>query len=267
MNGDGMVRRARIIPLGIQRDTAGDGHAETVRRGAGRIRGPADERVSVTGRCGRLRRVTTVRNLLRIDRAAALRVEGHGVHVRRPPRIQGHIIVHRSREIVFATRSVGASIPSRERVSHALRIFRSYGRFPCLHLLCGDLAAALDVEGHGFRFRPLRIQRYRRAHRGGEIILMFTGHVRGPLREHVAVASRRFGNARSASDGDRLCGNAAAALGVEGYSGHVHRMRVHGRIPADDPEFRDAVFHVSRGHADHGFRNLAIVVVAVLAGP
>ena len=96
---------------------------------------------------------------------------------------------------------------------------------------------------------------------------MFTGHVRGPLREHVAVASRRFGNARSASDGDRLCGDAAATLRVERHAGHVHRMRVDGRVAADDPEFRDAVFHVSRGHADHGFRNLAIVVVAVLAGP
>ena len=156
-----------------------------------------------------------------------------------------HIIVHRSGvEIVFATPNVSALVlPSRERVSHAAQ------DFPVVRPISPVCRPV--VRRSRCRLGRRRSRFCASVHCAYNVIGALT--VAGEIILHVSPATSVVHFARTRSRRDvgvsgtlavpsdwrpPVSGTAAAALGVEGYSGHVHRMRVHGRIAADDPEFR-----------------------------
>ena len=132
----GMVRLADIGPLGVQRQVAGHRSAEAVRPGAGRIGTPSCERIPCTGRIGRSGSLFAVSDELRVNRAAAGRIERdlvrHG-----PLRVQRHRSGDHAVEVVRLG-AVRIGGPAHEFEA----ILRWRGWFVCraaqLHGLCSN---------------------------------------------------------------------------------------------------------------------------------
>ena len=203
----GMVHLAAIGPLGVQRQLAGHRGAEAVRPGAGRIGGPADEHLAVKGWIGRFRHGLPVFHGRRSDGCSFVRVEGHGVRVRRPLGVQRQVAGHRSGvEIVGgATGRIGS--PPCERISCAGRIGRSGSLFAVADELRVNRAAAGRIERDLVRHGPLRVQRHRSGDLAVEVVRMDACHVGGPTHELEAILRRRDRLACRAAQLHGLCSN------------------------------------------------------------
>ena len=226
-----MVRIADTGPLGVQGQIAGHRGVEAVRLGAGLIGGPADEHLAVKGWIGRFRHGLPVFHGCRSDGRSSVRIEGHGVCVRSPLRVQRHILGHRCAENVSVAIGL-ARAPPRERVSFAGRLGRHRGRFAVTDELRVDRAAAGRVERDFVGFGPLRVQRHRSVDRSVERVRLGAGRVGGPADELVAVFRRRGRLARHTAHFHGLRAHRRAAPRIEGHAGRGHGMRVHGRVAA-----------------------------------
>ena len=227
-----MVRIADIGPLGVQGQIAGHRRAEPVRLGAGRIGGPADEHLAVKGWIGRFRHDLPVFHGCRRDGRSSVRIEGHGVCVRRPLGVQRQVAGHRSGvEIVVRASGLGRA-PSYERIPCTGRIGRSGSLFAVSDELHVNRAAAGRIERDLVRHGPLRVQRHRSVDRSVERVRLGAVRVGGPADELVAVFRRRGRLARRTAHFHGLRAHRRAAPRIEGHAGRGHGMRVHGRVAA-----------------------------------
>ena len=199
-----MVRLVGIGPLGVQHQVAGHRSAEAVRLGAVSIGGPADEPLAVKGRIAWFRHLLPILHVCRSDGRSSVRIEGHGVCVRRPLGVQRQVAGHRSDvEIVVRASGLGRA-PSCERIPCTGRIGRSGSLFAVADELRVNRAAAGRIERDLVRHGPLRVQRHRSDDLAVEVVRLGACHVGGPTHELEAILRRR----------DRLACRAAQLHGL-----------------------------------------------------
>ena len=201
---------------------------------------PARKRIAFARRRGQFPIMASVgHRLFRRRYRSAVHVEGHGVFVRRPVRVERVFI--RSCHHGFLRHLCAAILfgePARKRISFA----RQRGQFPVgasvgHRLFRRRYRSAVHVEGHGAGLRrPVRVERVvsRGCHRGYRRHLCADILFGEPARKRIAFARQRGQFPVGASVGHRLFRRRyRSAVRVEGHGVFVRRPlrveRVAGR--------------------------------------